>query len=82
MPDRDGYDLIRTIRQLPESQGGQIPAVALTAYAREEDRIRSLSSGYQAHLTKPVSSNELVATIAHLVLPSRQSQPGAAVATS
>jgi signal transduction histidine kinase/DNA-binding response OmpR family regulator len=72
MPDRDGYDLIRTVRQLPEHQGGNLPAIALTAYAREEDRLRSIASGFQAHLNKPTSPRELLATIAHLAEPSHR----------
>ncbi|HYO10132.1 MAG TPA: response regulator [Tepidisphaeraceae bacterium] len=66
MPDRDGYDLIRSLREMPASVGGEIPAVALTAYAREEDRIRCVSAGFHAHLSKPVAPAELVATVAHL----------------
>ncbi len=67
MPGRDGYDLIRTIRELPIERGGEVPAVALTAYAREEDRIRSLAAGFQMHLTKPVEPGPLTAAITHLV---------------
>lgn len=66
MPDADGYELIRMIRRLESKQGGNIPAVALTAYAREEDRMRSLSAGYQIHLAKPVEPSELIAVIADL----------------
>jgi signal transduction histidine kinase/ActR/RegA family two-component response regulator len=66
MPDEDGYDLIRKLRELSPTHGGQIPALALTAYAREEDRLRCLTSGFQAHLPKPVDPRELVALVAHL----------------
>jgi PAS domain S-box-containing protein len=62
LPDVDGYDLIHRIRGLPA--GGAIPAVALTAYARTEDRMRAFRAGYQAHLAKPIEPAELVATIA------------------
>jgi CheY-like chemotaxis protein len=64
LPDVDGYDLMQRIRQLPPNAGGAIPAVALTAYARTEDRTRAFRAGYQAHLAKPVEPSELVATIA------------------
>ena len=66
MPDEDGYSLISKIRALPAEQGGQIPAAALTAYARAEDRMRVLRSGFQFHLPKPVDSAELVTVIASL----------------
>jgi CheY-like chemotaxis protein len=66
MPGRDGYDFIRTVRaRLPE-QGGLVPAVALTAYSRPQDRARSMLSGYDAHLAKPVDLAELIATIVRL----------------
>jgi PAS domain S-box-containing protein len=63
LPDVDGYDLIRQIRKLPASRGGATPALALTAYARTEDRTRAFLAGYQAHLAKPIEPAELVATI-------------------
>ena len=66
MPERDGYDLIRLVRELPASHGGQIPAIALTAYAREEDRFRALTAGFQAHLAKPVSPSDLVAAVSRV----------------
>ena len=66
MPDEDGYALISKIRALPAEQGGQIPAAALTAYARAEDRMRVLRSGFQFHLPKPVDSAELVTVVASL----------------
>lgn len=67
MPGTDGYELIRRVRLFPEERGGRIPAVALTAYAREQDRDRALAAGYQLHLTKPVEVAELSATVAHLL---------------
>jgi CheY-like chemotaxis protein len=64
MPGKDGYQLIREIRQLPASSGGKIPAIALTAFASSEDRTKAMIAGYQMHLSKPVEPHELVATIA------------------
>jgi CheY-like chemotaxis protein len=66
MPEEDGYSLIAKVRALDKERGGRIPAVALTAYAGEEDRIRTLRSGFQIHVPKPVSPNELVAVVANL----------------
>ena len=62
MPERDGYDFIRELR----TKGCKTPAVALTAFARAEDRIRSIQSGYQTHLAKPIEPAELVAVVASL----------------
>ena len=62
MPHQDGYEFIRQVRK----QGVKIPAVALTAFARSEDRIRSIGAGYQSHLPKPVEPAELLAVIAGL----------------
>ena len=66
MPGRDGYDLIKAVRKLPSEKGGRIPAVALTAYARVEDRLRALTSGFQMHVPKPVEPSELLAVVANL----------------
>ena len=66
MPGEDGYGLIRRIRQLPTDRGGSIPAVALTAFARAEDRQRVLSAGFQAYISKPVEPEALVAAVARL----------------
>lgn len=66
MPKEDGYVLIRQLRGLPPEQGGRIPAVALTAYARSEDRTQALLAGFQLHIPKPVNPAELVAVIANL----------------
>jgi PAS domain S-box-containing protein len=63
LPDIDGYELMQRIRRLPADSSGAIPAIALTAYARSEDRTRAFRAGYQAHLAKPVEPAELVATI-------------------
>ncbi|BAZ33290.1 response regulator receiver protein [Cylindrospermum sp. NIES-4074] len=67
MPGEDGYDLIRKVRSLKPDQGGRVPAVALTAYAESEDRIRALEAGFQTHVAKPVDPTELVAIIANLI---------------
>jgi signal transduction histidine kinase/ActR/RegA family two-component response regulator len=64
LPDEDGYGLIRQIRQYEAEHGGFLPAVALTGYARAEDRARILAAGFQAHLPKPVDPLELTAAIA------------------
>ena len=66
MPGEDGYDLLRRLRALPPERGGRVPAVALTAYARSEDRERSGAAGFQAHLAKPVDPDGLVALLAEL----------------
>ena len=66
MPTVDGYEFIRRVRARGREHGGGVAAIALTAYARPEDRTRSLMSGYQAHLAKPVDLNELVATVVSL----------------
>jgi PAS domain S-box-containing protein len=66
MPGEDGYTLIRKIRRLPPERGGKIPAAALTAYARAEDRMRALLSGFQLHVPKPVEPAELTAVVASL----------------
>lgn len=64
LPDMDGYELMQRVRRLEDKNCGAIPAIALTAYARTEDRTRALRAGFQAHLAKPVEPSELVATIA------------------
>jgi PAS domain S-box-containing protein len=66
MPDEDGYSLIRKIRDLPDGEGGNVPAIALTAYARAEDRVRAIRSGFQMHIAKPVEPAELIAVVANL----------------
>ncbi len=67
MPTKDGYQFIRSVRSLSEEQGGKTPAVALTAFARSEDRTRAMLAGYQVHLAKPVEAQELIATVANLL---------------
>jgi PAS domain S-box-containing protein len=67
MPEADGYELIKKIRALPPERGGNIPAVALTAYARSEDKIRAVSSGFQTHLSKPFEIEDLLKTISGVI---------------
>jgi DNA-binding response OmpR family regulator len=76
MPGEDGYSLIRKVRLLDVEQGGQVPAVALTAHARLEDRVRALSAGFQSHIAKPVNADELVAVIRSLARRSRNAPSG------
>jgi signal transduction histidine kinase/CheY-like chemotaxis protein len=66
MPDEDGYSFIKRIRALPASRAGSIPAAALTAFARDEDRQRALQAGFQMHLAKPVDESSLLAAVATL----------------
>ena len=66
MPGEDGYTLIRKIRALSPERGGKTPAVALTAFGRPEDRIRSLMAGFNIHVSKPVDPDELTAIVASL----------------
>ena len=64
MPLEDGYSLIRRLRELENGRSPQMPALALTAYASDEDRSRVLSAGFQAHLAKPIEPEILVSSIA------------------
>jgi PAS domain S-box-containing protein len=66
MPDVDGYEFIRQVRARSPESGGAVPAAALTAYARTQDRLRVLSEGYQMHVPKPLQPAELVAVVASL----------------
>lgn len=66
MPEMDGYDLIQQVRDRPAEKGGQIPAIALTAYAGEVNQQQALAAGFQLHLSKPVEPAELIAGIASL----------------
>ena len=66
--------LIQRVRALPDAQGGRTPAVALTAYARTEDRARAMLAGFQNHVTKPIEPVELLAVLASLAArPERRS---------
>jgi signal transduction histidine kinase len=76
MPQADGFELIRAVRELPPARGGLMPALALTAFARSEDREQALLAGYQGHLAKPVQPAELTAQIARLA---RRVKPSSAV---
>lgn len=67
MPEVDGYGLIQQVRILPSNKGGQVPAIALTAYAREEDRQQAINKGYQRHLTKPLDLDRLVQVVVELI---------------
>jgi PAS domain S-box-containing protein len=66
MPYEDGYSLIKKVRALPAERGGHVLAIALTAHARNDDRLRALSLGFDAHVTKPMDPMELVTVIASL----------------
>jgi PAS domain S-box-containing protein len=66
MPGKDGYQFIREVRRLDASSGGKVPAIALTAFARSEDRTRAMLSGYNTHIAKPIEPQELVATVGSL----------------
>jgi signal transduction histidine kinase/CheY-like chemotaxis protein len=66
MPGEDGYAFIGKVRDLPREEGGLTPAIAVTAYARSEDRVRALSAGFQMHVAKPIEPAELVASVASL----------------
>ena len=67
MPERDGYQFMQDVRKLAPERGGKTPAIALTAFARSEDRTRAMVAGYQVHLAKPVEPRELLATVGSLV---------------
>jgi len=66
MPEMDGYEFIRAVRALPAGEGGKIPAIALTAFARSEDRTKAMLAGYNVHISKPIEPHELLATVASL----------------
>lgn len=67
MPELDGYAFIKAVRTLPREQGGDIPAIALTGYARVEDRSRALQAGYHMFVPKPIEAAELCSIVATLV---------------
>jgi len=66
MPGRDGYELIRELRQR-EGEGRRLPAIALTAFSREDDRVHALDAGFDAHLGKPLRPQQLMTQILRLV---------------
>jgi signal transduction histidine kinase/ActR/RegA family two-component response regulator len=67
MPGVDGYEFMRQVRRRASEHGGRVPAIALTAFARSEDRTRALMAGYQMHIAKPIEPHELVASVASFV---------------
>ena len=76
MPGDDGYWLIHKVRALSEADGGRTPAIALTAYGRTQDRVRSLTAGYTMHVPKPVDPGELTTIIASVASdPARPDTP-------
>jgi CheY-like chemotaxis protein len=77
MPEEDGYALIRQVRALPREQGGQIPAIALTAYAKTEDHRRAMEAGFQVHLAKPVEAAYITRLVAQLGGQANQMPPSA-----
>jgi signal transduction histidine kinase len=80
MPGEDGYSLMRKVRLRAADQGGRLPALALTAYARAEDRQQALTAGFQVHVPKPVDPDRLVAAVADLARPIEGGEgPGAAL---
>ncbi|HEU4768519.1 MAG TPA: ATP-binding protein [Pyrinomonadaceae bacterium] len=66
MPEEDGYSFIGKVRSLPREKGGETPAAALSAYARDEDRVQALAAGYQMHIAKPIGASQLVTMVAKL----------------
>jgi CheY-like chemotaxis protein len=68
MPGEDGYALMRRIRALDPASGGRVPAIALTAYGRREDRLHAITAGFSMHVPKPVDPAELVTLVASLAL--------------
>jgi PAS domain S-box-containing protein len=73
MPGKNGYQFIREVRSLPKSAGGQTPAIALTGFARPEDRTKAMIAGYQKHVVKPVNTQKLMIAVSDLV--STQARP-------
>ncbi len=66
LPGMDGYEFLRRVRELPSAVGGRVLAIALTAFARAEDRQLALRAGFQTHVTKPAEAWELINVIANL----------------
>jgi PAS domain S-box-containing protein len=75
MPEMDGYELLKRVRGMTASRSSKIPAIALTAFARSEDRTRALMAGYQVHISKPVSTPELIASVASVTGRTEHSSP-------
>ena len=74
MPGEDGYEFLSKLRRLSDAEGGDTPAVALTAFARSEDRRRALMAGFQMHLPKPVEPAELLAVASNIFAARRRSK--------
>jgi CheY-like chemotaxis protein len=72
MPGKNGYQFMLEVRNLSMEEGGQTPAIALTAFARPDDAARALDAGYQKHLSKPVDAFELIKVIADLARRQRE----------
>jgi CheY-like chemotaxis protein len=77
MPGMDGFSLIAKIRASADPAIREMPAAALTAYARSEDRVRALKSGFQMHLAKPIDPTELVAAVLSLAMRTTKARPPA-----
>lgn len=75
MPAADGFELLTRVRALGPGRGGRIPAIAVTAFARSEDRTRALRAGFLAHISKPVDPSELVATVASVAARGDKNRP-------
>ena len=71
MAGEDGYALLQKVRALPSERGGATPALALTGYATEQDRVKAFRAGFQMHVSKPVTSAELAVAVASLMEPAR-----------
>ena len=67
MPNEDGYSLIQRVRSLDSNHARQVPAVALTAYATDEDRLQALSAGFQMHVPKPIEPESFVTSLASVL---------------
>jgi CheY-like chemotaxis protein len=72
MPEEDGFSFIRRVRALASSEGSRVPALALTAFAREGDRSRALTAGFTAHVGKPVQPEVLASAVSNLATLSRR----------
>jgi CheY-like chemotaxis protein len=68
LPDEDGYRLLRRVRMLSNACGGDIPAIALTGYGGHDDRAQARAGGFEAHLTKPVAIDEMLAAIVRVLM--------------
>src|SRR5439155_24308377 len=76
LPGIDGHALLESVRSLSAEQGGQVPALAVSAYVREEDRLRALASGFDGHLAKPFEPADLLANVARLAARRRSRRNG------